>query len=378
MAEAPSDGAPTLEPGGDESPRPSMRPPPEATFADALGVVVVGDFGPRDWTEDEPGFRELIDEVRRLVRRGRKKAWIAVLMTLVLVGAIVARQTRSERRYPARVVLGVTENAGSEESPVHSSAELKNYVFYAVFTDSTLMKVIEKHHYNDRMLAKQPRVVLEDFRDAVEVDVAKNEFAAPRLPGETRSALVSVELWLPDPAQAIAITRELGDLVVQRDQENQHERIKLERGVAASGVSIVQNEIDRMSRELAAANVEMEDATPARRAELSVTVDNLNRSLLAANSRLDNALKRRRTFDEIGASGDTSVALKWDRVDWGVAAKKVNERMSLIQVAIGSLLVVFPLLLLGVGAFNRTVYDDRDVRWLGYTALGVVETRRHG
>lgn len=353
----------------------SVPPPAEATFADALGVVGVVDDGRRDWTESEPGFRELIDEVRRLARRGRKKWWIAVLLTLVLVGGIVARQARSERRYPAKVVLGVTENAGSEESPVHSSAELKNYVFYAVFTDSTLFKIIEKYHYNDRMMAKQPRVVLEDFRDAVEVDVAKNEFAAPRLPGETRSAIVSVELWLPDPQLAIDITRELGDLVIERDQENQHERIKLERGVAAQGVSIVENEIDRMSRELASANHEMEDASPARRAELTVTIDNLNRSLLTANTRLENAIKRRRRFDQIGATSDTSMALKWDRVDWGAAARKVNERISLIQVALGSLLVVLPLLLLGVGAFNRTVYDDRDVRWLGHTALGVVETR---
>ncbi|MFO0617538.1 MAG: hypothetical protein U0414_33395 [Polyangiaceae bacterium] len=348
-------------------------------FSEALGIVESRASGGQDWTESEPGFRELVDEIRRLVRRGRKKWWLAVLLTLLATGAIVARQARSQRRYPARVVLGVTENASSEESPVHSSVELKNYVFYAVFTDSALMKVIEKYHYDDKLLAKQPRLVLEDFRDTVEVDVAKNEFAAPRMPGETRSAIVSVELWLPDPEQAIQITRELGDLVIQRDEQNQHERLKLERNIASNGVAIVQNEIDRMERELASANQELEDADPNRRAELTVTIDNLTRSLLPARTRLDAALRKRRDLDEIGAAGERSMALKWDRVDWGVAALRVNERMSLAEVGIGSLLVMFPLLLLGVGAFNRRVYDDRDVEWLGHTALGVIQTRgKHG
>jgi hypothetical protein len=363
---------PSEEPDGGGHP---SRPPGRGALADALGKLRDFDEGESDWLDDEPGFRDMVDELRRLGRRGLKKAWIAIVLTLLIGGAIVAKQSRNVRRYPARVVLSVTENASSEESPVHTSAELKNYVFYAVFTDSALMKIIEKDHFDDRGLKKNPRLVLEDFRDAVEVDVAKNEFAAPRyMPGETRAALVSVELWLPDPEQAIQITRELGDLVVQRDEENQHERLKLERITASDAVSIVQNEIDRMQRELSAANVEMDDADPARHAQLTVRADDLVRSLLAAKGRLETALKRRRQLDDIGASSETSVALKWDRVDWGVAALKVNERVSLAEVAIGSLIVLFPLLLLGVGAFNRTIYDDRDVRWLGLTALGVIRT----
>ncbi len=351
----------------------------ETRFEDALGVIASDVDDDRDWTESEPGFRELIDEVRRLLRRGRKRWWIAAALTIVIVAGVVARQARNVRRYPARIMLGVTENATSEESPVHSSAELKNYVYYAVFTDSALMKIIEKNHYDDKMLAKQPRLVLEEFRETVEVDVAKNEFATARLTGETRSALVSVELWLPDPEQAIDITRQLGDLVIQRDEENQLERIRLERTLAVTGVSIVRNEIDRMERELAAANYEIEDASPMRRAELSVTIDNVTRAMLGAKTRLESALERRRKFDHVGADSNTSVALRWDRVDWGAAALRINERASLAQVGFGSLFILFPLLLLGVGAFNRRVYDDRDVARLGYDALGVVQTRRrHG
>jgi hypothetical protein len=326
----------------------------------------------RDWSETEPGFREMVDEVRRLLRRGRKRRLLAAFLTLLLTGALAARQATNVRRYPARVVLGVTENSHLTEGPVQASNDLRSYVLSAVFTDASLLHVLEKDHYAPAKVASQPRLALEDIRDQIEVDVTKNEFAVPRTPGETRSALVAIELWLPDPDQAISITRDLGDLVVERDQENQLERLRLDRGIATRAVSVAQSDLDRMHREIARDAIALGSADPRRASELRVQIDNANRSLLAATTRLDDAIKQRRALDTVGATMTESVALRWDRVDWGTAAFRVDERASAVEVTVGGLLVLFPLVLLGVGAWNRTVYDDRDVRWLGLLALGVV------
>lgn len=345
-------------------------------FDDVLGRVVDASAPNADWVASEPGFRVLVDEVRRLFRRAKKRKLLSVFLTLLFTGALVAKQSTSVRRYPARVVLGVTENPRLTEGPVQSSNDLKSYVLSAVFTDAALLQVLEKNHYLPAKLKSRPRLALEDLRDQVEVDVTKNEFAAPRTPGETRSALVAIELWLPDPDQAIGITRDLGDLVVQRDQENQVERLRLERGIAANAVGLARNEVDRIQRDAARTNVDAQTADPSTKAELHVRADNDSRTLLAATQRLADAEKARRALDTVGAAGGSSVALRWDRVDWGAAALRENERASVGFVGIGGLLILFPLTLLGVGAWNRVVYDDRDVRWLGLTALGVVNTGR--
>jgi hypothetical protein len=330
----------------------------------------------RDWALDEPGFYEVVDELRRLLRRGSERKGLVALLTILVLGAVVARQATNVRRYPAHVVLGVTENPRIEEGPVQTSNELKAYVAYAVFTDAALTRVLKKNHYREQKLDQNPRLVLESFREDVEVDVSKNEFAAPRTPGVTRSALVSIELWLPDPEQAISIVRDLGDLVVARDEENNAERLRIERGLATDALSLARTDMDRLWRDRVSASHEIEDAGPLRTAELKVKLDDLDRALVGAKMRLDDAEKARRKLDFAEAASEGSVSLRWDRVDWGNAALKVDERIAVVEVAIAGLLVLFPLMMLGVGAFNPTVYDDRDVRWLGLRALGVVRTNR--
>ncbi len=356
----------------------SVRPPrgPRERKAFAAGWDDAPDDSVRDWSLDEPGFHEIVAELGRLYRRGMKRKWLAVALTFVTLVALVARQATNVRRYPAHVVLGVTENPRIEEGPVQTSNELKSYVLYAVFTDASLIKVFKKNHFQESKLESNPRLVLESFREDVDVDVTKNEFAVPRTPGETRSALVAIELWLPDPDQAISIVRDLGDLVVKRDEENNAERLRIERGLATDTLSLARTNLDRLWRERVAAAHEIETAGPLRAAELKVKLDDLDRALVGAKTRVDDAERERRKLDFAEAASEGSVSLRWDRVDWGNAALKVDERLAVSEVAIAGLLVLLPLMLLGVGAFNPTVYDDRDVRWLGYTALGVVRTTR--
>jgi hypothetical protein len=332
--------------------------------------------GIRDWSDEEPGFLEVIDEARRLVRRGLRRKKLVALLTFLFLAALVARQSTNVRRYPARVVLGVTENPHIEEGTVQTSTELKAYVLYAVFTDSALISVLKKNHYREATLDKNPRLVLDGFREDVDVDVSKNEFAAPRTPETTRSALVSIELWLADPEQAISIVRDLGSLVVARDEENNAARLKIQRGSATDTLSLAQTDMDRLSRTRLQAAKEIETAGPMRTAELKVTLDNTDLALVGAKTRLDDAEKARRKLDFAEAASEGSVSLRWDRVDWGTQAIKVDERFAVSEIAVMGFLVLLPLMLLGVGAFNPTVYDDRDVRWLGLTALGVVRTSR--
>ncbi len=362
----------------------SRRPPPPAAASEA-GRPLVRGFGAawddvderdetRDWLLDEPDLVEVVDVLMRLIRRGQKRRWLAFAITFVLLTGLVARQATNIRRYPAKVVLGVTENPRIEEGTVQTSNELKSYVTYAVFTDTAILAVLKKNHFREAAIEKTPRIVLESFREDCEVDVSKNEFAAPRLPGDTRSALVSIELWLPNPEQAISIVRDLSDLVVARDEQNNAERVKIERALATETFSLAGTNLDRLWRERLKAAHEIETADVFRTAELKVKLDNLDRALVGAKARVDDAERARRKLDFAAAASQGSVALRWDHVDRGSAAIKVDERFAISEVAVIGFLVLLPLMLLGVGAFNPTVYDDRDVRWLGLTALGVVKT----
>jgi hypothetical protein len=329
----------------------------------------------RSWSALEPGFAEFVGEASRLFRRARHRRWSVLGITLLLVGLLAVRQMRRDRSYPASVVLSATEGRDDEAGVAHASAKLQDYIYYAVFTDSALLEIMREHGYRPDLIDVNPRLALDNFRDDLDVDVYKNEFLQPRMGGVPRSARFAIEFRAPDPDQAIAIARALGDRVIARDAENRKERLSVELGLASEILGYARADVDRTERELAQAVLELEEAVGREAAVLRVRVQKLDAALTGARARLDQAQATHKQLRNASAADAHSLTLRYERVDWGAPKLKVDERLAMLRVLLVAFLGVLPLVAMGVGAFDPCLYEPGDVRRLGLRPLGVVRTQ---
>lgn len=327
----------------------------------------------RRWEDREPDLFGVVDEVGRLFRRAKRRKVLVVVITLTLVALVGVREFQKQRLYPATVVLSATESETAEIGNQNTNGRLQDYVWYAVFTDKTLLALMEKHNYRPDLLKKNPRLALESFREDLSVEVYKNEFVRERYGGEApRSARIAVSIAVNDPDKALALARDLGDLVVERDAQIRRERYEMEQRVRADAVSFAEAELSRLQRDLERVTAIYPSASPARRNELRVEAAGLERAIVGVEARLKEARNAKRRLELESSSDKVSLALRYERVDWGAAKHKVDQTFVLVRAILLTLLGLFPVVAMGVGAFDRRIYDDRDVARMGFKALGLM------
>ncbi|HTJ83373.1 MAG TPA: hypothetical protein VL400_16755 [Polyangiaceae bacterium] len=329
------------------------------------------------WEDREPDLRGVVDEVRRLFRRAKRRKLLVLALTLLAVALVGVREARKQRTYPARVILSATEGDEAVNGAAHTNAKLSDYLWYAVFTDRQLVVMAKKHGFRPDLQAKNERMLIDAFRDDLDVDVYKNEFREPRYPGgPPRSARIAVSMRMPDPNDALAITRDLGDLVIQRDAANRKERYDVEQKLANEVARLAEDDVARQQRDLASARAQLEIVDPRARGPIYVEIADLERQVVRAQTELKNAQEAKRKLDLQKAADKESLTLKFDRVDWGAAPTPTAVWLLMVRTLLLSFLGLFPLVAMGVGAFDRRVYDDRDVGRAGLLPLGVVRRMR--
>jgi hypothetical protein len=334
-----------------------------------------------EWPDTEPGFRELVDELARLFRRARRRPVLVILLTLALTGLMVLRSAGKQISYGAKVKLLVTESeveANSREtrsgSRIYTSDKLRDFVANAAFTDGKVLETFKKLGYRTRDIENNPRLVLQSFREDVEIDINRNHFLEEPM-GSPRTANISIGYRLPDPEMALRLVRALGDLVVERDAEYRKDAYEAARTIAGHELKIVRERIDKADAQRAEAKAKMDMARlRVQKSEHRYRVKQMEDQLLALNYELVAARDRYnelRMMDNAGAMG-----LRFERIDWGAAEAVVNKKIALVRFGIMILLMSFPFVAMAVGGFDRRVYDPGDVRRLGLTPLGTVRAPR--
>ncbi|MFO0550468.1 MAG: hypothetical protein U0271_18885 [Polyangiaceae bacterium] len=325
------------------------------------------------WEEREPDVVGMLAEARRLLSRARQR-WILWLALAVALSAVIGvREYRKQRNYPASVVLSITEGERADDGIAHANSRLQDYVWYAVFTDHALMDLMTKYDFRPDLLTQNPRLALEQFRDRIDLAIYKNEFTAPRYPGSPpRSARLAIEFRHPDPDTALAIARDLGDLVVNRDAENRRARIDAQQRIAADTVRYAEADVNRLSRRQESIESDLEFATGDEFAKLVVARQGNRKGMEEALARLKDASDKKQRLDFRKSSDEESLELMYDRVEWGAPALEVNVLTSTLKAALGAFFAILPLLGLVIGAFDSRVYDEDDVGRLGLRTLGVV------
>jgi hypothetical protein len=146
----------------------------------------------------------------------------------------------------------------------------------------------------------------------------------------------------------------------------------MERSVRADAVSYAESELSRLHREMELVEDEYPFADPARRGELQVMAAGLDRAIVASEARFREAVNAKRRLDLESSADKVSLALRYERVDWGAAKEEVNLTFILIRAIVLAFVGLLPVVALGTGAFDRKVYDERDIARMGLKPLGLV------
>lgn len=342
-----------------------------ATTFDDQGEPVV------PWEAREPGFRETVAELVRLFRRARRRPKTVLLFTLLAAALLVLRSARREISYGARVKLLVTESVQEAESRevrsgsrIYSNDKLRDFIVNAAFTDGKVLEVLKKNRFRERDIENNPRLVLQSFREDVEVDVYRNHFVEEP-EGAPRTANVAIGFRVNDPDMALAITRSLGDLVVERDSAYRREAYEAARSIASHELKLIKDRIDEVDA-LKAEQKTRADMQRLRidKGEFKYRIYQLDQQLLALQYELNAARDRYnelKMMDNAGAMG-----LRFERIDWGAAEVRVDKKLAVARFGLIILVLSFPFVAMAVGGFDRRVYDSGDVRRLGLRVLGVV------
>jgi hypothetical protein len=324
----------------------------------------------RRWEDNELDGREQARELGRLVRRARRRRLLIVFISLCITLLTVVRGLRRQREYPATVVLVAIESNETLDNRVRSNQALHDYIAYAVFTESTLVALMNQHQYRMDQVEKNPRLRIESFRDRIDIDVFKNEFNEPRYTeSPPRSARIAIEFRYQDPDKALEIARELGNLVILRDAENRRARMVGAERTAAEAVSYLEAHLNRVSRELEQARSDVDNDT-GDRGDALVRLVGGERALAQAISQLRAATDRRNMLARASSADRASLELRYEQADWGAPKVLVNEVIALARASVATFFGMLFIVALVVAVFDPRVYEAEDVARLGLRPLG--------
>jgi hypothetical protein len=327
------------------------------------------------WLAAEPGFFEARVEVRRMLRRARRrKLWVlgvAVVVALLAVG-------KRSRRLPlvqATVTFRVTEGEqmAKDAAPPPPAKDLKEYIWGVAFSGTRLLAVMEQHGLEADMRERDPLFAVESFRENIELYVWRNYFLVDQGQHGERSARLAVTYNGSEVDETQAVAASLAQLVIE--EEDRRRALQVEAAVRSAkiGVEHARADLDRRSEVIARLTEERKTATPERRAVIDVEVLDLRKSLRPAMDRLLGAQKE---------LTDLELQLQFETLGAGLRFEKVDEEVEIVArtptargLAIFGVLVfvvVLPLAALLVGALDPRIYDVDDVRRLGVHPVGHV------
>jgi hypothetical protein len=331
-----------------------------------------------DWEASERGFEFALEEARRLLRRARPRLRWLLLFALVAAIGYPVRRITAKRVYDAQLVLRIVEADKELTKEVRPPQEYFAFIWGVFLSGPNLKKVIKRHKIYPDKWAKDPQVAVEAMRNDLDVIVWRNYFVEGyNDDDEARSARVSITWHYKDPEVALAVVRDLGEVIIDSQTEARRAVFEL---AQQDVVEAADHELERLAglrRAIGLKELEQMRAPTARQAALLVQLHELRFEA--------NALEKR-----VAALGNTRTRLEltaaWERQRSGIRFEMIEPGVVVPQKLAGPIatalttVVIFALtLLLGgllAGAFESRVRQPADVQRLGVHVLGVVPTFR--
>jgi hypothetical protein len=258
----------------------------------------------------------------------------------------------STRSYSPRVVLRVIEADRDPGSMPELKRKLGDYVRDGVFTSEPLLDLIHRYHLYPKLVVANPRRAVEAFHNDIDVDVYQNYFVEQRSEGEApRSARVAVSYRSSDRDTALAVTRDLGALVVVRMTAEREAQARRASETAKVGAETLEQALVTRLGQIADKQRELDHKrTPDPATEVELV--SLLGSVPALELQVD-AAERRAAVLDLGADFEArGIGLRFDVAeDADAPLFDRHSRLRLFGLA-GAFVLGLPLVLLTVGAFN--------------------------
>jgi hypothetical protein len=171
------------------------------------------------WLDDETTILDGMRQGVTLLLRGLKRPLTTLAVALGLAAAVAAATLLPRHGYAPKLLLRVTEADRDPTSMPQPARKLREYVLQALLTSDHLIPLIGQYGLYPSLAHKNMRAALDSFREDIDIDVYQNYFVEQRVVGsEPRTARVAVSYRSKDPETAVAVTRDLGSLIVERER----------------------------------------------------------------------------------------------------------------------------------------------------------------
>ncbi|HEV8551246.1 MAG TPA: hypothetical protein VGQ57_19495 [Polyangiaceae bacterium] len=302
------------------------------------------------WLAAEASFGRLPGQAFWLFRRGLARPLYVAVACAALAAVLVGSILLAHRTYEPRVVLRVVEADRDPTSAPELKRRLAEYVRDGVFTAEPLLELA--HRYGLYSKIRDRRALLDAFRRDIDVDVYQNYFVEQRESGQApRSARVAISYRAGDRAAALAVTRDLGALVVARVTASREEQARRAAANAQSAASTLEQALTDRYRDAADTRARL-GATPDP--TLQVKLVGLLGSLPGLERQVEGAEQRAGLLDLGAAYESHGIGLRFDVAD--DASAPLFDRHSSLRLLgmVVAFVIGVPLAVLAVGAATYT------------------------
>jgi len=305
----------------------------------------------RSWFDDEARLVDFVRQGTDLLVRGARRPFVTFLCALVVAGGLFALLVFGKRTHAPRLVFRVLEAHGDPSAMPNPKRRLATYVRDGIFTSQPLLEMMRRHGLYPTLAKNNPRAALETFRGDITVEAYQNYFVEERSAHDApRSARVVVGYRCEDRETALAVTRELGELVVRRETLARREQAEQAAREAGFTRDYLHAALQRRTEMIAEKQEQMEMSTapdPERQIELVGLIGSLG----TLERDLETATRRAASL-ELGASLEQAgVGLRFEVADEAGLPSDERRMRWVAFAAFATFVSALPFAALGIGAF---------------------------
>jgi hypothetical protein len=304
------------------------------------------------WLDEEPGFGASLAEAAELLRAGLRRGWLALLVALLFGAALAGAVAFARHDYAPRFVLRVVEANRDPRSMPRVKGQLAEYVRQAVFTSQPMFELIRRHGLYPGLIRKNSRAALDSFKEDISVDVYQNYFVEQRTPGALpRSAHLAVSYRSADRESALAVTRDLGALIILHEQAARRAQALDAAADATLARDVTLRALQQRSEDVLAKQDQLRRAA-APDPKLQVELVGLLGSLGPLERRAEASERRADALDLSAAFERGGIGLDFEVVDDATLPSGRDAAKTRLWLAASSFALGAPLLTMALGAFG--------------------------
>lgn len=322
------------------------------------------------WADAEPRLASVAaHQVVRLVKRAWHRLFVVLGLTMSMTAAIFVLQARRPILYEAEVGLLIKEGAFAPDGRPRPLGELLASIHRVAFATPRLAEVVEKHGLVKRFGVASTAMAVDRVRKLTEVQTRQDYFTGYRQGTDRpRITRVTIESSAPAPELALAVARDLGELIAEtqteRESEAATERVDSRRILAEAAGRRAQRLREDLERERESVMQPAEHA-PSALLEMRAVADFAEQEAKTAAANLLDAQLQLRAIDGIGRS---TQVVNTRVPSWRVLPRAERQAR---QFGLALAISVF-LAVLAVGAWDPGIRDEQDLARAGLDCLGTV------